>query len=311
MTDGRPRVQIVDVAPRDGLQSDAVMFTTDQKVELVRRIVDAGVERVEVASFVNPKRVPQMADAEAVLAALAGDTRARYIGLVLNERGFDRALAAHAPEVNVVVVCTDTFSQRNQGMTTDEAIAVASAVIRRARDAGIPCSATLSAAFGCGYEGEVPPERVLDVVARVAAAAPDEIALADTVGAAVPPQVRELVAATTDLLRAASPSIALRGHFHNTRNAGLANALAAVESGVRVIDASLGGIGGCPFAPRRDRQHPHGRRRVPARTQRLRHRRRPRTAHRRERVAQRSARPRHAVIGGQGRPVPSLVRVSR
>src|SRR3954447_18661880 len=157
-SDGRSRIQIVDVAPRDGLQSDAVMFSTEQKVELVRRIVDAGVDRVEVASFVNPKRVPQMADAEAVLDALASDSRARYIGLVLNERGFDRALAARAPEVNVVLACTDTFSERNQGMTTAEAIDAANAVIERARAASIPCSVTLSAAFGCGYEGEVATE---------------------------------------------------------------------------------------------------------------------------------------------------------
>src|SRR3954447_2190574 len=195
-SDGRSRIQIVDVAPRDGLQSDAVMFSTEQKVELVRRIVDAGIDRVEVASLVNPKRVPQMADAEAVLDALAGDTRARYIGLVLNERGFDRALAAHTPEVNVVVAVTDTFSQKNQGMTTAEAIDAANAVIARAREHGIPCSATLSASFGCGYEGEVPQARVLDVVQKVAAAGPDEIALADTIGAAVPPRVRDLVAAT-------------------------------------------------------------------------------------------------------------------
>ncbi len=246
----RPHVQIVDVAPRDGLQSDAVTFSTEQKAELVRRIVDAGIDRVEVASFVNPKRVPQMADAEAVLEAVAGDRRARYIGLVLNERGFDRALAAHTPEVNVVVACTDTFSQRNQGMSTAEAVAAAAAVIARARDASIPCSVTLSASFGCGYEGEVPLERVLDVVTQVAAAGPHEIALADTVGAAVPVRVRELVAATAEVLRGAPAPVGLRAHFHNTRNAGLANALAAVEAGVPVIDASLGGIGGCPFAPR-------------------------------------------------------------
>ncbi|HEY1739903.1 MAG TPA: hydroxymethylglutaryl-CoA lyase [Acidimicrobiia bacterium] len=246
----RPRIRIVDVAPRDGLQSDAVMFTTEQKAGLIHRIVDAGVDRVEVASFVNPKRVPQMADAEAVLDAVAGDTRARYIGLVLNERGFDRALAAHTPEVNVVVACTDTFSERNQGMNTAAAIDAATTVIRRAREAAIPCSATLSASFGCGYEGEVPLARVLDVVERVAAAGPDEIALADTVGAAVPPQVRERFAAADEVLHRATHPIGLRAHFHNTRNAGLANALAAVEVGVPVIDASLGGIGGCPFAPR-------------------------------------------------------------
>ncbi len=244
------RVEIVDVAPRDGLQSDAVMFTTEQKAELIRRIVDAGVPRVEVASFVNPKRVPQMADAEAVLAAVAGDTRARYIGLVLNERGFDRAVAAGTPEVNVVVACSDTFSQRNQGVSTDDAVDAAAAVIGRARAAGVPCSVTLSASFGCGYEGEVPVARVLSVVERIAAAGPDEIALADTVGAAVPVRVRELVERTRDVVNGAERPIRLRAHFHNTRNAGLANALAAVECGVTVIDASLGGIGGCPFAPR-------------------------------------------------------------
>lgn len=223
------------------------MFSTAQKVELIRRIVDAGIGRVEVASFVNPTRVPQMADAEAVLAEVSTDLRARYIGLVLNERGFDRAVAASTPEVNVVVACTDTFSQRNQGVTTAEAITAATTVVRRARAAGIPCSVTLSAAFGCGYEGEVPQQRVLDVVRQIVDAQPEEIALADTVGAAVPVHVRELVAATFDLL---GPDITLRAHFHNTRNAGLANALAAVERGVTVIDASLGGIGGCPFAPR-------------------------------------------------------------
>ena len=242
------QIEIVDVAPRDGLQSDAVMFTTEQKVELTHRIVAAGVRRVEVASFVNPKRVPQMADAEAVLAALAGSgSSATFIGLVLNARGFDRAVAAATPEVNVVVVCSDTFSQNNQSMSTEQSIVAALDVIGRAHDHALPVSVTLSAAFGCPYDGIVDPNVVINIAERIAAAGPDEIALADTVGAAVPTQVRSLVGATQSVI---GNDIRLRAHFHNTRNSGLANALAAVECGVTVIDASLGGIGGCPFAPR-------------------------------------------------------------
>ncbi len=247
-------VEIVDVAPRDGLQSDAVMFTTQQKVALVERIVAAGVRRVEVASFVNPKRVPQMADAEAVLAELAQRPWSRaegsgpsYIGLVLNERGFDRALAAATPEINVVVMCTDTFSHKNQSMSSQASIDAAITVIARANEHAIPVSVTLSAAFGCPYEGVVDPQHVLNIVDQIAGARPTEIALADTIGAAVPNQVRELVTSSRALIY---DGIALRAHFHNTRNTGIANALAAVESGVTVIDASLGGIGGCPFAPR-------------------------------------------------------------
>ncbi len=259
------RVQIVDVAPRDGLQSDAVMFTTEQKLELIRRIEAAGIDRIEVASFVHPGRVPQMADAEAVFAGLSArvpgngmpselqrsprgnDKAASHIGLVLNERGFDRALAANVGEINVVVAVTDEFSQANQAMSTDESIAAASIVMRRAAEHGIPVSVTLSVAFGCPFIGEVSVDRVLGVVHRIATKGPSEIALADTIGCAVPVAVRGLISAVSDCI---DPAIHLRAHFHNTRNSGLANALAAVESGVRVIDASLGGIGGCPFAPR-------------------------------------------------------------
>lgn len=238
-------VRIVEVAPRDGLQNESVVFDTDAKVELITRAVAAGIDRVEVASFVNPQRVPQMADAEAVCARLPRDG-AGWIGLVLNDRGFDRALAAGLPEINVVVVVTETFSQRNQGMGTADAVAYAGRVIERAHDAGIRVGVTLSAAFGCPYEGEVPLDRLVEVAARVAAAGPDELALADTIGAAVPPDVRARLAA----VRAVLPGpTAVRCHFHNTRSTGLANAAAAVEAGVDALDASLGGIGGCPFAP--------------------------------------------------------------
>ncbi len=243
-------VEVVEVSARDGLQSDPAMLSTAEKVELITRAVRGGVRRIEAVSFVNPARVPQMADADAVMASLPRDMGASYIGLVLNRRGLDRALAARdagtgVDELNVVVVCTDTFATRNQNATTDEQIAAALEIVAAARREGIPVSVTLSAAFGCPYEGEVPVTRVVEVAERVAASEPAEVALADSIGAAVPTDVTERLAAVRPVVGAA----ALRCHFHNTRNTGLANAAAAVESGVRVLDASLGGIGGCPFAP--------------------------------------------------------------
>lgn len=246
------RVDIVEVSPRDGLQSEPTSLPTAQKVELVLRAVRAGIRRIETVSFVNPDRVPQMADAEAVMEALRADgTTARLgascIGLVLNPRGLERAVAAGVDEVNVVVVCTDTFARRNQGRDSAALLAAAAESCEGARVAGLPVSVTLAASFGCPYEGEVPVQRFADVLAQVVASGPDEIALADSIGVAVPTDVRERVAVARDLLGDAD--IGLRGHFHNTRNNGLANAVAAVEAGVRVLDSSLGGIGGCPFAP--------------------------------------------------------------
>jgi hydroxymethylglutaryl-CoA lyase len=240
------RVQIVDVAPRDGLQSEAVVLPTETKIELIDRLVDAGVRRVETVSFARPDRVPQMADAEAVMDGLPRKDGVRYTGLVLNERGVDRAVAARVDEINVVVVATDTFSSRNQNTTTEGALAAWSAVAGKAAAAGIPATVTVAAAFGCPYEGEVPVERVVQVAAAAAEANPRELVLADTIGVAVPRDVVERVAAVRDAIG----DISIRCHFHNTRNTGMANAYAAVEAGVGVLDASLGGIGGCPFAPR-------------------------------------------------------------
>ncbi|MCB0975489.1 MAG: hydroxymethylglutaryl-CoA lyase [Actinobacteria bacterium] len=239
------QVTFVEVSPRDGLQSDDAMVSTADKVELITRLVSAGLTRIEAVSFVNPKRVPQMADAEAVMARLPRIDGVSYIGLVLNRRGFDRALAAGVDEVNSVVVVTDTFSQKNQGMPTAESVNTWADIAGPARDAGLFSSVTVSAAFGCPYEGAVSAARVREVIEAVAQSAPDEIALADTIGAATPNMVRERIAIAQEV----APNIALRCHFHNTRNTGLANVLAAVEAGVSVIDASLGGIGGCPFAP--------------------------------------------------------------
>ncbi|MDQ1343115.1 MAG: hydroxymethylglutaryl-CoA lyase [Pseudomonadota bacterium] len=239
------RIDIVEVGPRDGLQSEPGNLPTATKVEFIERAIAAGVRRVEVTSFVNPKRVPQMADAEAVLQALPRRDDVHYIGLVLNRKGFERAAAAGCNEIGMAVVASDTFNQRNQGVTTEASIAAWLEIAAAAKAAGIRPQVTISAAFGCPFEGEVPAARVVEIARRVAEAAPFEIALADTIGVGVPAQVTELVNRVRDAL----PGIPLRCHFHNTRNTGLANAFAAVLAGVTTLDASLGGIGGCPFAP--------------------------------------------------------------
>ncbi len=240
------RIEIVEVGPRDGLQSESQVLPTATKVEFVRRLRESGLERIEVASFVNPKRVPQMADAEAMLATLAREAPGdRYIGLILNQKGFERARAAGCGEVGMAIASTESFSQRNQGCTLDEGVDAWLDISRRAREAGIRAQITLSTAFGCPFEGEVPVAKVVGLAERIAEGQPDEIAVADTIGVAAPTHVTALIAA----LRRALPQVRLRAHFHNTRNTGLANAYAAVEAGVRTLDASCGGIGGCPFAP--------------------------------------------------------------
>jgi hydroxymethylglutaryl-CoA lyase len=238
-------IEIVEVGPRDGLQSEPGVLPTATKVEFIERAIAAGLRRIEVTSFVNPRRVPQMADAEAVLAALPRRAGVHYVGLVLNQKGFERAAAAGCTEIGMAVVASDTFNRRNQGVSTEESIAAWHGIASAAHRAGIRAQVTVSAAFGCPFEGEVPVARVVDVVQRVAEAEPFEIALADTIGVGVPAQVTELVGR----VREAAPGVALRCHFHNTRNTGLANSYAAVQAGVRTLDASLGGIGGCPFAP--------------------------------------------------------------
>jgi hydroxymethylglutaryl-CoA lyase len=242
-------VQIVEVAPRDGLQNEAVTLATAEKAELVGLLAGSGVRRIEVTSFVNPARVPQLADAEELCGMLprgAGQGgQVSWIGLVLNERGLDRAIRAGLDEVNVVVVATDTFSRRNQGVSTDDAIAAWTRIAARARAAGLRTTVTVAAAFGCPFEGEVAPERVAGVLARCVQAQPDEVALADTIGVGVPAGVRALA----DVAAGVAPGLPLRWHFHNTRNTGYANAIAAVERGAAALDASAGGIGGCPFAP--------------------------------------------------------------
>jgi hydroxymethylglutaryl-CoA lyase len=237
-------VEIVEVGPRDGLQNEDVVLDVAAKVAYIEALAGAGLRRIEAVSFVHPKRVPQMADAEAVMAAVPRRDGVAYSGLVLNRRGLDRAVAAGVDEVNMVVVATDTFSARNQGMTTAEGPRAGAPRAGAARDAGLRMSLTVGAAFGCPFEGEVRPERVTDIVRSCVEAGVNEIALADTIGVAVPRDVRALVSAVRSVT-----DVPLRCHFHNTRNTGYANALAAIEAGVAALDASSGGIGGCPFAP--------------------------------------------------------------
>ncbi|HUZ87423.1 MAG TPA: hydroxymethylglutaryl-CoA lyase, partial [Candidatus Baltobacterales bacterium] len=235
---------VCDVGPRDGLQNESKVLTPELRAELCDRLAAAGVKRLEAASFVNPKLVPQMAGAEDVMAALHRKAGTTYAGLVLNEKGYERAAAAGVDEVHYAFAATDEFGRRNQNATTDEGLRTALALVARARSDRMPITVTLSVAFGCPFEGPVPPARVLSIVERLMEIPADEVCLADTIGVAVPSQVRELVRGARDL------GATTGAHFHNTRNTGYANAVAALEEGVVSLDASVGGAGGCPFAPK-------------------------------------------------------------
>jgi hydroxymethylglutaryl-CoA lyase len=239
-------IEIVEVGPRDGLQNESVLFSTRQKLEFIERSINAGVRRIEVASFVNPKLVPQMADADAVSAGLVPRDDVIYIGLVLNKRGALRAIEAGLDELGAACAASDGFAIRNQGQTSDESLAMCCEVVRLARQEGRRGQITISTAFGCPFDGEVDPQRVVDMARTAAAAGPVEVAIADTIGVAGPRDVAELVAR----VKAAIAPLPVRVHFHNTRNTGLANVWAAVNAGASTVDASLGGLGGCPFAPR-------------------------------------------------------------
>ncbi|MDM7955321.1 hydroxymethylglutaryl-CoA lyase [Blastomonas sp.] len=247
------KIQIVEVGPRDGLQNEPDIVSTADKLAMIGRMIDAGARRLEVASFVHPQRVPQMADAEAVISGLPDRADVSYIGLTLNKRGVLRALATReggrrgVDEVGCVIVATDTFGQKNQGQTVAEGIAEAADMIRFAKAEGLVAQVTISAAFGCPFEGDVPPQRIVDIAKAVLEAGPAEIALADTIGVGVPAQVTDLYGRLAEFVPA---DVRLRAHFHNTRGTGIANAWAALEAGVHVLDASLGGLGGCPFAPK-------------------------------------------------------------
>ena len=240
------RIEFVEVGPRDGLQNEKILISTADKLALISRAIDAGARRIEVTSFVNPKKVPQMADAENVCALLPERCDVSYIGLVMNMRGAERAMATgRIDQLGAVVVSTDSFAMANQGQTSADSVSGAVDIIKRANANGLTAQATIAASFGCPFEGEVAEDRVVEIAERIADSGPVEIALADTIGVANPAHVSRLV----ERVRKVIDPLPVRVHFHNTRNTGLANVWAAVLAGASVVDASLGGLGGCPFAP--------------------------------------------------------------
>jgi hydroxymethylglutaryl-CoA lyase/(R)-citramalyl-CoA lyase len=236
-------VTICEVGPRDGLQNEPDVLDVATRAELVLRLARTGVAAIEVASFVDPRRVPQMAHAEDVVAAVGAADGVVRAGLALNERGYDRLVASGLDEVRFAFGVTESFNTRNQGVSVEESLAAAGRIVARARDDGLRSTVTLSVAFGCPFEGEVDPGRVAEIAERVVESRPDVLVLADTIGVAGPSAVRALTARCVGL------DLSVGGHFHNTRNTGYANALAALEAGASVLDASIGGLGGCPFAP--------------------------------------------------------------
>ena len=228
------RVTICDVGPRDGLQNEPETLAPELRAELINRLAGAGLPRVEAASFVRADAVPQMTGAEEVVAGIERRAGTEYSGLALNEKGYDRLAATGLDRVNFTLAATDSFSRRNANQSVEEAAATAAGVIERAE---LPVTVTISVAFGCPFEGRVDPGVVAELAARFPSS---EVVLADTIGVATPRQVRDLVALTN------APGV----HLHNTRNTGYANAVAALEAGATLFDASCGGLGGCPFAPR-------------------------------------------------------------
>ena len=240
------KISILEVGPRDGLQSEPEILPTEVKKEFITRTINAGIKQIEVTSFVHPKKVPQMADAEKLVESLPENDDVTYIGLIMNQRGFERARDCGIDEVGMVIVSTDTYNMKNQNVVTQESIDNWLSIAAEAKSAGIRTSVVIACSFGCPYEGEIDPEHIASIAEQILKGKPDVLGLADSVGVAVPSQIKE----TFSLVKELAPSIPLRTHLHNTRNTGLANAAAAVEAGVSIIDASTGGIGGCPFAPR-------------------------------------------------------------
>jgi hydroxymethylglutaryl-CoA lyase/(R)-citramalyl-CoA lyase len=236
-------VTVCDVGPRDGLQNQSKTLEPAMRADLVNRLAGAGLRRIEAVSFVNPKLVPQMAGAEEVVEGLERRDGVVYAGLALNERGYDRLAAAGLDEVHFAFAATESFNRRNQNATVEESVAAAQRIAERARADGVRATVTIGVAFGCPFEGPVDPGRVVDLAEQLAPSV-DEVVFADTIGVAVPRQVLDVIG------RAELPGTTVGAHLHNTRNTGYANALAALEAGATVLDASVGGIGGCPFAPR-------------------------------------------------------------
>lgn len=238
------RIAICDVGPRDGLQNDPKVLEPETRAELVNRLARSGLPRIEAVSFVNPARVPQMAGAEQVVAAIDRAPGVVYAGLVLNEKGYDRLAQTSLDEAHFAFAATETFNMRNSNASVEESMQTAAGIVARAHEDGIRATVTIGASFGCPFEGKVDPGWILDLAARLAEARPDGIVFADTIGVGVPSQVKHVVAEGAKL------GIPIGVHGHNTRNTGFVNAYAAIEAGASALDASAGGLGGCPFAPR-------------------------------------------------------------
>ena len=241
------KITLCDVGPRDGLQSEKRPFSVAERIELIDRLSAARVPVIEAVSFVNPKKVPQMAEPEKVLAGIQRRTGVRIAGLALNERGAERAVGAGVDELRFAVMASETFNRRNQGSDVWDNVAMFERIASRVKNADIRCVGVIGTAFGCPFEGAVDQSRVLEIARRMGQAGADEVSLADTIGSAVPTQVQEVFSAAR---QAVGPDLLLGCHFHNTRNTGFANAYAAWNAGVSVFDASVSGVGGCPFAPR-------------------------------------------------------------
>jgi hydroxymethylglutaryl-CoA lyase/(R)-citramalyl-CoA lyase len=238
------RVTVCDVGPRDGLQNEATTLPPETRADLVNRLADAGLPRIEAVSFVNPARVPAMAGAEEVADGIVRRAGVSYAGLVLNERGYDRLRDTGLDRVSLNFAATDGFSTRNANQTVDEAMGTVARVLDRTKTDGVPSTVSISVAFGCPFEGAVAPEHVLGLAEEAVTLGADEIVFADTIGVATPSQIRHMVVEAVKFARPVGV------HLHNTRSTGFANAWAALEWGATVFDASIGGLGGCPFAPR-------------------------------------------------------------
>jgi hydroxymethylglutaryl-CoA lyase/(R)-citramalyl-CoA lyase len=238
------QVTVCDVGPRDGLQNEALTLAPEVRAELVNRLAATGLSRIEAVSFVNPAKVPAMAGPEEVVHGVVRREGLEFAGLVLNERGYDRLRETDLERVHVTFAATDSFNQRNANQTVDESLATVARVLARAKADGVPSTVSISVAFGCPFEGPVDPVKVLGLAEEAVTLGADEIVFADTIGVAVPTQVRSMVVAGVKFARPVGV------HLHNTRATGFANAWAALEWGATIFDASVGGIGGCPFAPR-------------------------------------------------------------
>jgi isopropylmalate/homocitrate/citramalate synthase len=239
------RVTVCEVGSRDGLQNETIAVAADDKIRYIDLLVEAGFPDLEITSFVNPKAVPQLADAEEVYARFRKVPGRRYICLVPNDRGLDRALAAGVTAIAVFTAASNSFAQRNIGMTIDESLVTFGRVVKRAKEHGIWVRASVSTAFGCPFEGAVPVANVVKTAERLLELGVDELSVADTIGVGTPNQVEDVLAALDGRI----PLDRLGLHFHDTRGTALANTVAALYAGVHIFDSSAGGLGGCPFAP--------------------------------------------------------------